>query len=442
MYLKNYFRLNRAVAISILLAIALALTMRSFQYFPGMDIVTNLWLAIGVLYLSGPYLLSKLRVGFALPSIELYVLFLIVLMPIIASLAAQNVFSQPIYYGIGNQRSVVLCAGALALIHAFRRGTICVAHMEWAFIYLAWGTLFLYTAMTIFVDPGTMSDEGDFIKGGVVEEAHFNFNPVFIIFGFIYYAIVGYLKRDASQYLYALPFLLYILVIDTGRAKLLAMLLAFLVLVVRFGSIKRAVFFGLRAGVAILLLGILLYVFNAEFITSRIGKFSDALFVLLTGETGGDVSANQRIFETIAAIPYIQEHWLIGAGRVSTQWHDGYSGVMGTYFYPGDIGLIGALFMYGLFGCLVYLIQFYFAWRIARNITQDDQHFMFMTAVSGYLLFYGIYSLASGLFVHSLEIGIVMTAILYSASLSIRRGASWKATGYCVALPEALRPKG
>jgi len=404
----------------ILLVLALAMSLQSFRFFPGNYEVTNIWIAIGVLYMVGPYLLGRICVGLSIPAFELYVISLMVVMPFFASLAALNAFSQPLYYGIGNQRSAVLCAGALALIHSYRRGVIGIAHIERSFIYLAWGSLCIYTAMTLLVDPSRMSDEYRLVRGGIVEEARFNFNSVFVIFGFIYYIMAGYLRMNARMYWHALPFFVYILVIDGGRALLLAMLLAAGISVFRYGSIKRIMLLGIWVSAAIISMAIYFYNFNAEFLSARIDKFSAAFIVMSSGEISSDVSANQRIFETRTAIPHISEHWLIGSGRVSSQWNGGYTGVIGSYFYPGDIGLIGALFIYGILGCMIYSLQFYFAWRFSKNVHVDHPQFIFFASVLGYLLYFAIHSLVAGLFVHYPEVGIIMVAVLYIASHSAR----------------------
>jgi len=413
---RRFLGLPKGAATTILLAFALALTLRMFHYVPGMAMADNLWIAAAVLYLVGPYLLSKLHTGFAIPPFELYVIFIIVVMPFVASLAALNVFAQPTYYGIGSQRSVVLCAWALALIHACRRGLFEIKHVESAFIFLAWGSLFVYTAVTVLVNPESKLGDGTFIKGGIIEEAFFNFNVIFIIFGFLYYVMSGFMRKNIAQYFLAVPFLIYIIVVDMGRMRLLAMLLSVVICVVRYGTFKRVRFFSIWSSVVVILIGLFFYLFDADFAASRLTKFADAFKVLVTGEVGSDVSANQRIYESLTAMPYILEHWLIGAGRISSQWNGGYSGVIGSYFYPSDIGMLGAFFMYGLFGCMIYAIQFYFAWRNAKSIPKNHQHFIFLASIVGCLWYYALHSLTAGLFVHFIETGILMGAILYVAA--------------------------
>jgi hypothetical protein len=404
-----------------LLVLFIALTLRVLRYFPGMDIVDNVWLSLGAFYLAGPYLLGKVRSGLSFSPFELYVLFLIIVMPIVASVSSLNVFGQPLYYGLGTQRSVLLYMSALFLINVFRRGMIEIDTIESAFIILSWGTLCLYTAISLFVDPASLPIEGTLVKGGNIIKAKFNLNPAFIIFGFIYYSISGYLRRSVTQYALSIPFLLYIFFIDSGRAMLIAVLLSVMILVLRQGTFRRNILFSLRASVGIALTVFIIYSANSVYVLTYLKRLSDAFVVLFLGTNVADVSANQRIFETLTAIPYISEHWLIGCGRISNLWSGGYTGVMGRYFFPSDVGMIGGLFMYGFLGSLVYLVQFVFSWRFAKGIPAAYDHRVFAAAVTGYVWYFAIHSLVAGLFVHYLEVGLLMVAVLYCARFDAAR---------------------
>ena len=119
---------------------------------------------------------------------------------------------------------------------------------------------------------------------------------------------------------------------------------------------------------ALLLATALLFVFDTGNMIHMAGKFTDAFTVVLTGEPSDDASANARLVETASALPYIEKNWLLGNGDISRQWHGGYEGVLGAFFYPSDVGIIGTIYLYGLLGLLLFAIQFVFAIRFSNRI--------------------------------------------------------------------------
>jgi hypothetical protein len=414
---SGFFSRPREVARIAWLVVFLVLTLRVTRFAPGLDTINNAWLILCALFLIGPYLLNKILSGLSFSLFELYVLFLMVVMPFITSLTAFYVFGQPLYYGLGVQRSVLLYTGAFFIIYAYRRGMIGIGNIENAFLILSWCTLLLFTAVTLFLDPSVMIDEGAFIIGGHKQPAAFNLSTIFIVFGFIYYIIRGYKRRNMTDYLLSSPFLLYIFFIDKGRARLVAMLLAAMILVALYGSLRRNILFSIKASIAVIMLSFLFYTANSVYVLTYLNRLSDAFVVLFLGTNVADVSANQRIFESLIAIPYIAKHWLLGCGRISNLWSGGPSGVVGAYFFPGDIGMLGVLFMHGILGSFVYALQFFFPWRFVKWIPESYEHHTFVLAVSGYVWFYAIHSIVAGLFVHYLEVGLLMAAVLYCARI-------------------------
>jgi hypothetical protein len=49
-----------------------------------------------------------------------------------------------------------------------------------------------------------------------------------------------------------------------------------------------------------------------------------------------------------------------GAGKLSQHWNEGLKSIFG-YFYPTDIGIIGAIFTYGIFGVILMSFQLFFS---------------------------------------------------------------------------------
>jgi hypothetical protein len=124
-----------------------------------------------------------------------------------------------------------------------------------------------------------------------------------------------------------------------------------------------------------------------------------------------DVSANARVLETLIAMPYVQKNPWFGNGNISNQWQGGNEHVLGGYFHPSDIGIIGVLFMYGVTGLLLFSWQYWFAIKAAGKLP-PRMHSPLLDATKGMLLYLAIYSLATGFFVHYAETCFLLITML------------------------------
>lgn len=407
------------------IAIFLAMTFATFKYFPGMEVPRELWNVALFLFLLGPYALWKLRNGFRFTSLELYVIVILTTIPAISAFAAHQEFGQPILYGVLAKRNLVLCGGALALLYLLRRGKVGVGEIEKSLLLLVWATLLLYLSIDLIFDPADFADEYKSFANSESkwEKAAFKFAPEFIIFGFFYYGFLAFRERRNKYYLYAFVLLFYLLM--TGqRTMLLSVILSFLILIYRFGSLPRLVVY-----VPALLMGFvaclsLYYIYDPDQFIFLLEKFQDAFTVLLTGEESNDVSANARISEFQLARPYAEKHWFLGNGDISNQWEGGYEGILGEYFHPSDIGWIGVVYLYGIVGFMLFVVQFLFAIRYARQI-KHGKYGKLVDAIQGFLLYYFIISMVTGHFVHFPQVSLMFIALLchirYEPSECLRR---------------------
>ena len=396
---------------------------RTFQYFPGGLVIKDMWIVIVFLFLSSTYFMDKLRHGFRVTFLELYIILLILLVPLIAAITANQVFGQPLLYGILAQRNLILAGAVMLLLHFIRRGFFSLRDAERALVWLAWTCLVLFTLVSLTMDPHDFTEFGPGLVGGHAAEARFKFNTVFIVFGFFYYIFLGFWKKKAMPSFIALLFLLYIVFGEGGRSLLLAIGASYLYFIWRWSSLTKLLIWVPNFFVITLILISILFVVEQDYISHLGNKFMDAFSVVITGEKTSDASANSRIVESLTAWPYIKENWLMGNGDLSNKWQGGYDARFG-YFHPTDIGILGVLFLYGLLGLLLFSVQFIFAFRYAKRLPRyGGEHFAFISAIKGFLVYYAIHSLVTGLFVHNVEIGLLFIAILYIASLSINRSA-------------------
>lgn len=394
---------------NLFLVIFFAMSFRLFQFFPGMSPIQESWSILCFVFLVTVYPFWKWRTGWCFSLFELYLLGMMLFIPLMAGFSASREFGQPLVYGILSQRPVALFAAALLLNHCLRHGMFRLRDVERALLSLAWGTLFLYLAMKAFLDPLAFSSG----KGFVIEGEHPSFilPGIFIAFGLYYYVFLGFRTRRRKYYLIAGMLAAFLLSDVGGRSMTVAMFASFVFFIWRWGKARRLITFLPKALAAITLSLGIAYAANPESVSSKFEKFSDAFTVVLTGNEVEDVSANARVLETMIAMPYVQKNPWLGNGNISNQWQGGNEQVLGGYFHPSDIGIIGVLFMYGVTGLLLFCWQYWFAIKAAGR-APPGMHSPLLDATKAMLLYLAIYSLATGFFVHYAETCFLLIALL------------------------------
>lgn len=391
------------------------------KFFPGMTLLKEGWIVAILFFLVTLYLIDRLAKGLRFTKFEGYALLLLVWVPISSAVQSRSEFGQPLVYGLLAQRNIVLVGSAIILLYLLRHNRITLADIEQALVKLAWACLAVFTSFTWLLDPGQFVDAGKgFVGGGNVQEAAFKFNTAFVVFGVIYYLFKGFWRHSAKEVMAAILFLAYLILIEGGRSLLLSVLGAYMFFLLRWSSFGRLANMLPKALVLVALLSAGMLIFKQEYMSNLALKFSDAFTVVLTGKETTDASANARIVETLIAKPFIAEHWAFGNGGLSNQWQGGFESKFG-YFFPSDIGIIGALFLFGIVGVLLLSVQFLFAIRYADRLPKNGgEHGALVNAVKGYLLYYAIHSLVTGKFVHSVETGLLFISILYWAAFTAK----------------------
>lgn len=379
------------------IALALIMGFRTFQFFPGMFYVQETWYAACFLIVLFVYPFWKIRTGLRFSRFEFYLLFLMIASLVLAAWQAQRVFGQPLVYGILSQREIVVIAGWLILANMLVRGMVKLSDVESALLFLAWGTFVLYSSARLLLKPSDFAayGEGFVTRAMVGTEPSFKFQPYFLVFGTFYYAILG-IRTERMRYYLAAAILLLAALGGSGRGLAVSAAATLILFLYRLRGLRRsAISIAKFAGLAAVL-GTVIYVIIPQRFSARIAGFSDAFAVAATGSTTGDSSANARLFETLAALPYIQAHPLLGNGVVSHQWQGGSEMAMGEYFFASDIGIFGIVFSFGIVGLLLYASQYRIAWLAVSRLPDSFQSPL-LDAVKAFVLFSAFYSLETGL---------------------------------------------
>jgi O-antigen ligase len=158
-----------------------------------------------------------------------------------------------------------------------------------------------------------------------------------------------------------------------------------------------------------------------EKFNSMIGKYADA-FSAIGGVDGvDDPSANARILQTAVALPLVEDNIFFGTGSVSNQWNDGYKGLFG-YFHPSDLGVLGIIFVYGVFGFAIFIFQYILMWRqkiLLISAIHSRRNTRFLLAIMACLLFMLFSSITTGSFAFSTEQSLFFLAILRAGTANI-----------------------
>ena len=396
-----------------LLALILLMSFRTFQGFPGMRYLQEVWFVLCWLAFAFFFLPWKAKLGLRFSAFESYILLLMFASTFVSSWCAWREFGQPISYGILIGRGAGAFVVGLLCINVLRRRIVRLADIEAALLFLAWSTFALYSTMRLTLNPANFISYGvAFVAGGdSVAKATFKLPPYLIIFGAIYYALHGIRTRRIGFYFAA--GILFLFGADGLTERALTLSFAMTLLFFLF-CWRRTGDFIIAAGKFLCvatLATVVAWIVSPNSISARASKFSDAFTVVLTGSNVEDSSANTRLIESVMALPYIQKHPMLGNGAICHQWNGGAQGTVGDYFYETDLGVIGVVFSYGAIGFLIYALQYPFALRSSIRV-RAVQHSPMLDATKGFVLFTALFSLTTGFFVWNAEITLFFVALL------------------------------
>lgn len=395
------------------LLILLLFLVGDFRYFPLLGEIQQLVYPLFFLYALWVLLLLLLHKR-KFDGYDAYLLVLLFTVPVYEAYTAKLEFGQPMLYGMLHERGLATLGGVLYLKDQMARQRVSAVQVGGAMLWLAWFSAIIYTLMNLFVDPARFQD-----RTGLVAEFHGTpiFTPQihFIVFGVLYYLLKVIRTRKPVYYLYALPLFAGGMGARGGRGLTVMIAATYLVchLVIRgwksFAARLPLWTMGLAIGVGTIAL------LAPDFFAQRAGEFSDAFTVVLTGSAVADESANARIAESLIALQGIQKHPVLGNGSLSVQWGGGPNAVLGSWFSPGDVGLLGALWQYGTTMVLLFCMQYVFILRAVRRAPKyfdnpDEQ--ILTTAVKGFLLFFLGVSIFTGQFIYDVQLNALCVVLL------------------------------
>ncbi|MEQ8908110.1 MAG: hypothetical protein RIC95_02880 [Vicingaceae bacterium] len=340
---------------------------------------------------------------------RLYILsFLILLVPVIGAFQSYKVFGQPLIYGLLSERTKLFIVSGLLIVYALERSWVSLKEIEKTMVNVGLVYFLVGFTLIMFVPKDWISDF-DFISLTQLRGYRLNINHGLYL-ALYFYSLIQVMRNFRVKFLILVILLfIYFAFIFKARALTLTVILVSLLMFFRHYSFLRILKIGTIFMLSLLFLFTISFIFLREELSVIVQLFVSAFNVFLGGEIT-DFSAQSRVFEYEIAKKGFLESPLFGNGFVSSRWNGGFPGMYG-HFYPSDIGWIGLLFLYGLFGTLISVLPFIFSFKFALQKKKIENSFI--SALNYLYLYYFLSSLVGGYFVKKTGLLFFIFSLLY-----------------------------
>lgn len=301
-------------------------------------------------------------------------LFLILLplliVPFINAYQAKEIFNQPFLLGLATQRQhFILLCGYFCVI-ALQRNWISLDQMEKYFMRSMYINLSLMIFFSVFIEPALFKDT-EFVKFTLNKGWQYEFPNAIAIAIIIYSINKVWGENKYSAYLPLFLSIIYFFLYGQDRSQILfATVTIFIYYLFNLNLYKKVKYALGTILVSVFVISIVSIVYP-EIIEHYLTIFGNATSIV-TGKEVEESSTNIRFTESAIAIENFLKHPWLGNGSISAKFNGGFKGFFG-YFYPGDIGILGNLFVYGIVGTLAFYLPFIFSliWSIKMRKLQS-----------------------------------------------------------------------
>ena len=220
----------------------------------------------------------------------------------------------------------------------------------------------------------------------------------------------------------SLTFFAYIFFVAQSRILILASMLSVFYYYYSFYPIKKSFMKMIPFISYTILLFIIIQAINPEYFRNISFLISDTIFSI-NNNSSTDLSYGIRIFGILTVYSFFLSSpisFYLGVGSISTQFEGGFNNIFG-YLYPADLGIIGGIFLYGIFNVFILTgIQIYQSFNAIKKISSTDD--IFIISMKYMLIFYIFYLPISGLYIRSSTlINIDMWAIVFFTILAYNK---------------------
>ena len=297
----------------------------------------------------------------------------ILLIPLISALKANQVFGQPFYYGFFTERYKFDCILGLLLIYLIENSIVNFKLLKKVILNASYGVLFVFLILYLFVDP-TLFIDTKLVVVSPYKGAIYKLGKTLLLLLY-FFSLAKSLKKPKVFNFFIMALVIFVvLFLAKARSFSLSVFITTLLFVLwRLRLDKKIVLFSFLF-VAIPSIVLLIYLFYSEELSLIKDLFYSAFSVFLGGEVT-DSSAASRVSQFQIAYEGFLAEPIFGCGSLSHLWNDGFNGVYG-HFYPSDIGWMGVLFSYGVFGFIFLKIPFVFLFKFRGFIRNTEDSFI------------------------------------------------------------------
>ncbi len=281
--------------------------------------------------------------------------------PIYASYQSEMIFGQPFYMGVASLRYfwVILFVFFLYLvkypyavilkqINTINLTIAIISILLFFFAGIHNGNIqpYLFDTNTIEINYSTASEK---VKGIRLTQC-----SSYMVISYIYYLIAFLLKPKDRKILFYLSILLiYLVFVNKSRQFLAIVGIVYFVFFLRMKALSTK-------RIIMALLPIIAFIIIVYIDDTIINRFS----VITAGTKTTDSSTMARINSVNSILPYIQKHFLLGFGNLSSQFREyGFQTYFGKNFYLADIGIWAALARGGIVLLVIYYYIYYYTYK-------------------------------------------------------------------------------
>lgn len=314
--------------------------------------------------------------------------------PFINAAVAQQVFGQPVRFGILAQRYHYFLLGGFAVIYVLRKNILSPEQLERYFLRSMYLILFIMYFFYIFINPAIFSGT-EFVKLTGYKGWIYEF-PNGVTAGLLIYSLIKFTLHKSYKNLPGLLLTLFFFVVyGKDRSQITFILLVVLMFMLFHLPLSRFLVQIISSVLLIALLFTVLMLVLPDFVSHYTELFGNAL-TIFTGEQTEEYSTNIRHFESEVALKGFAENPWFGNGFLSSQWNDGYLQFY-RYFYPADIGILGNLYVYGIVGTVFYYIPFIAVFLWMRPMRKTNNAFLLTACYTLIFIFMDMQSAANNI---------------------------------------------
>lgn len=362
---------------------------------PELELVTELIYEVFLIgYLVYRIINRLISRNFGVNTLELY-MFILLLLPVQASLAAWHGYGQPLYFGLGTYRDFYLIISPLVVYNMLRNKTVTIEMVERMFLLTAWTCVLLFYGMSLFTNPDAYIEGSaagaNTAKGG---EAYYRFNMAFIFFGTVYYFAKALYQKKSVYFFYGAFFLIYVLFMRFDRTSITALAGALTLMFFTALPLKKQTLIVFAITIPAIVIGFGGYLIAPEAYHVYYYMFLDA-FATLPGGVVATQEESVRIDEVRIALENIEKRPYFGNGKISGRWVEGGYNYFFGFFYASDVGIFGQVFMYGFIGAAVLYFQFVMSLIYSLKIKYTKRN-IFLTGIKYFLVALALDSITNG----------------------------------------------